>query len=55
VYRRLRRGRKPQHSHEELLEIINDIWELQSEGKKYPLYVKGLVEEGDKDEEAATT
>ena len=51
MYRRLRRGKEPRHTHEELLEIINDIWEIQSEGKKSPLYQKGEANSGDTAEE----
>jgi hypothetical protein len=48
LYRRLRRrGKEPQLTHEEILEIINDIWEIESVGKVYPLYVKGLDSEDD--------
>jgi len=48
MYRRLRRGKEPRHSHEE---IINNIWEIQSEGKKLPLYQKGEANSGDTAEE----
>lgn len=42
MYRRLRRrGKEPQLTHEELLEIINDIWEIESQSKLLPLYEKG--------------
>jgi hypothetical protein len=47
LYRRLRRGKEQRHTHEELLEIINDIWEIQSEGKKCLLYQKGEANSGD--------
>lgn len=41
ISRRLRRGKKPQLTHEEILEMLNDTWDVDSQCKLLPLYTKG--------------